>query len=100
MKVHDDPGFLRHLKEVSDKYFGAVCDRPYRHKNVLLSDTWYSQNGLAVYETLQKKNEIVVTDCMGFHWGINLGFNLNVAKNFGPEWWMKYGMTSDPCPCR
>jgi hypothetical protein len=85
------------MKRVTD--FTIPCDRPWRHKQLLFGDEFYQQNGLPVYETTQNKNELILTDCLGLHWGFNCGFNLNCAKNFGPDYWVDYGLIADPCPC-
>lgn len=98
LRVYDDPGFIRQVKRLSDD-LGLSCNRAYRHKSHLFSDKFFVENGLTVYETVQRKNEIIFTDCLGFHWGLNLGFNLNCAKNVAPAYWVDYGLATVACPC-
>lgn len=99
LRVYDDPGFLRQMTRLS-KDLKVACNRPYRHKSFLFSDEFFIENGLTVYETVQEKNEIMFTDCLGFHWGLNLGFNLNCAKNLAPAYWLDYGLATDSCSCQ
>lgn len=98
LRVYEDPAFIRHVERTLEPAeFG--CDRPWRHKFLMYSDEFFTENGLSVYETTQNKNDVILTDCLGFHWGLNLGFNLNCAKNFAPNYWVDYGLITDPCSC-
>lgn len=89
---------MLHAERTADGLVG-VCDRPWRHKNLMYSDEFFDLNSIPVFEVLQERNEIIITDCIGFHYGGNCGFNVNCAKNFAPAFWADYGLVCDSCVC-
>lgn len=48
-----------------------------------------SRNGFRVHKIMQNEGEIVVTFPKAYHWGFNMGNNLNEAFNFGTRSWIK-----------
>lgn len=84
------------------KGFAAAesCDDVLRHKGFLLHPEWFRMHGIPLVRIVQKPGEYIVTFPRGYHFGVNLGFNVNEACNFATPSWIDWGKVVSPmCSC-
>ena len=81
------PQFLRHQFCINSEQ-GLPLNR----------DQW-KQQGYKCFKYIQKKGDMIITWPGVYHSGINTGWNLNEAVNFGTKNWLEEGKKYMPCTC-
>lgn len=77
------------------------CEDVLRHKKYILHPDWFRMHGIPLVRLIQYPGEYVVTFPQGYHFGINLGINMNEAINVGTVSWIDWGkVCSSRCTCR
>lgn len=58
----------------------------------MMDPTYFVNNGVQVYKTLQMPGEFILTFPGSYHAGFSLGLNIGEACNFMSKSWIKYGL--------
>ena len=58
----------------------------------MIDPTYFLNNGVKVFKTLQMPGEFVLTFPGSYHAGFSLGLNIGEACNFMSKSWVKYGL--------
>lgn len=82
------PQFLRH-----QAFITAEQGLPLNKKS-------WGEAGYKVFKFVQQKGHMIITWPGAYHCGINTGWNLNEAVNFGLRNWIEEGKKYQPCTCR
>jgi jumonji domain-containing protein 2 len=81
------PQFLRHQ--------GCVI----AEQGLALTASAWAKRGYRCFKFVQQKGDMIITYPGVYHSGINVGYNLNEAINFGTKQWVKEGMRYKGCNC-
>jgi len=76
------------------------CKEFLRHKRYLLSPAVLKKAGVPYKTQIQRPGDAMLTMPGGYHFGINLGFNVAEATNFAVPEWIHYGKVARICMCR
>lgn len=82
------PQFLRH-----QVFITAEQGLPLKKKS-------WDEAGYKVFKFVQQKGHMIITWPGAYHCGINTGWNLSEAVNFGLRNWIEEGKKYQPCTCR
>lgn len=76
----------------------SSCEHFLRHKRFLFDPFVLARDaGITIYRTVQQPGDIVLTFPLGYHGGINLGFNVNEAINVALSDWPEYASRARTC---
>jgi hypothetical protein len=83
------------------------CPQFIRHRDLLnsehslpLTEAQWKAKGFKCYKWVQRKGTMIVTWPGVYHSGINTGYNLNEAVNFGTRSWLNEGQLYKTCTCQ
>jgi [histone H3]-trimethyl-L-lysine9/36 demethylase len=76
------------------------CEDNLRHKAYLLHPDWFRKRGIPLVRIVQRPGDYVVTFPQGYHFGFNVGYNTNEARNYATPRWINWGKVSaTKCTC-
>jgi hypothetical protein len=78
----------------------ADCPEFLRHKRSLLSPAILKKAGIPFETQIQRPGDAMITFPGGYHFGVNLGFNVAEATNFAVPEWIPKGYEAKVCMCR
>lgn len=78
----------------------AECPEFLRHKRSLISPAILKKAGIPFETQIQRPGDAMITFPGGYHFGVNLGFNVAEATNFAVPEWVPKGYEAKVCMCR
>jgi len=78
----------------------ADCPEFLRHKRSLISPAILKKAGIPFETQIQRPGDAIITFPGGYHFGVNLGFNVAEATNFAVPEWVPKGHQAKVCMCR
>jgi hypothetical protein len=97
------PEHSRRFESLANSHFAHAardCSEYLRHKQNLLSPTILQKAGIPFEVQIQRPGDAIVTCPGSYHFGVNLGFNVAEATNFGIPAWIPIGREAKICMCR
>lgn len=76
------------------------CPEFLRHKQNMLSPATLKKAGVPFEVQIQRPGDVIITSPGAYHFGVNLGFNVAEATNFGIPEWIPKGREAKVCMCR
>ena len=76
------------------------CPEFLRHKRNMLSPAILKKAGVPFEVQIQRPGDVIITAPGAYHFGVNLGFNVAEATNFGIPEWIPKGREAKVCMCR
>jgi hypothetical protein len=76
------------------------CPEFLRHKQNMLSPAILKKAGVPFEVQIQRPGDVIITSPGAYHFGVNLGFNVAEATNFGIPEWIPKGREAKVCMCR
>jgi JmjC domain, hydroxylase len=97
------PEHAKRFESLAQSHFvhaARDCPEFLRHKQNMLSPTILKKAGVPYEIVVQRPGDAIVTSPGAYHFGVNLGFNIAEATNFGIPEWIPKGREAKVCMCR
>ena len=97
------PEHAKRFESLAQSHFvhaARDCPEFLRHKQNMLSPTILKKAGVPYEIVIQRPGDAIVTSPGAYHFGVNLGFNIAEATNFGIPEWIPKGREAKVCMCR